>query len=143
MRGNVNLGNLCGYSSFPLFVSANMLGAGTVTMTSVIAGTSSNVALATSSGASMIAGCLVGTNEAQQHVIAVYPNPASDVVTISTGQLQGGEFVMYNAAGQIVLRQQLVQSTTTVSVQELARGVYFYRVTEESGRMYSGKLVRE
>lgn len=85
---------------------------------------------------------LNNTLEAQCHV---YPSPAKDVLQVSLTNIQNDAvtFTLYNAAGQVVIKEVWnVNGTTirTLDVSEFSKGVYLYKVS--GGELnYSGKVL--
>ncbi|MBC7411042.1 MAG: T9SS type A sorting domain-containing protein, partial [Bacteroidia bacterium] len=63
----------------------------------------------------------------------IYPNPATDVVTISTSIFNDkATLIITNVLGQIVLQQALINTTTQVNVRSLIRGVYFVTINNST-----------
>ncbi len=48
---------------------------------------------------------------------------------------------IYNERGQIVRKQEIVQSNTIINFTEFAAGAYFYRIRDKGGVIKSGKVV--
>ena len=75
----------------------------------------------------------------------VYPNPASNLVTISYGDILSAnvEWVLYTSVGQAVKQVTLEKgsNSTEVSLADLPKGLYFYSVTVAGEVLESGKLV--
>jgi hypothetical protein len=72
--------------------------------------------------------------------ISVYPNPAQDVVNIA---LPGGgetHFVIYDASGRAVRSEILTGAVTSVKVDRLTAGIYFYTASTASGELLKGKI---
>jgi|GEM_PF-6555099 len=64
--------------------------------------------------------------------ISVYPNPASNTITLSG--LQGNEEIrLYSDAGRLVLRQKAASAVQEVDISNLSRGVYQLVVTDTRG----------
>ncbi|MBI3134524.1 MAG: T9SS type A sorting domain-containing protein [Bacteroidetes bacterium] len=83
----------------------------------------------------------VGVNE-QTLEYSIYPNPAQKEFTLV---LPGSETVtiqLHNALGNIVLTQTAAK-TTTIGVSGLAKGLYLYTITSQSGLISTGRLVIE
>ncbi len=59
--------------------------------------------------------------------LKVWPNPATNVVTISVNTLINQPVYISNTSGQIVYQQNLQQPTTTIDISQWASGVYFVR----------------
>lgn len=73
--------------------------------------------------------------------IQIYPNPASDVVTIKVNStLIGTDYFVTDAAGRKVLSGRITAETTSLSVRQLATGVYHFSVAGQTG--YTFKVVK-
>ena len=62
----------------------------------------------------------------------VYPNPASDIVTIQSS-FKVKEIEVHNALGQVVLRKQGSQNIETIDVSNLQSGTYIVRIKTQRG----------
>lgn len=90
---------------------------------------------------------LVGVNENEQdnYPIKVFPNPASDFITINYKILpnETAQFVLYNTMGEIVNKKNLFGSfkSLLVHTNNLRNGVYSWSVFFKNRKTQSGKLV--
>ena len=66
-----------------------------------------------------------GLNEAK---VKIYPNPATDYVTVEGGEVKSIE--IYSLAGALVASEK---AENTVSVSDLAKGTYLVKVTTTDG----------
>lgn len=84
--------------------------------------------------------CTVGINENESVGIIVYPNPATDNLTIE-GLKRTSTFQVYNLFGREVLTTQLDIGKNQVEIKNLTNGIYIYRVTGESkvGKLFIEK----
>jgi hypothetical protein len=76
--------------------------------------------------------------------IHIFPNPASKEVTV---QLQhttqaAQQFLLFDAAGRLVLSERQSGDSWRFSVEGLAKGLYFVKVIGEQGVLSSKLLVR-
>jgi len=72
----------------------------------------------------------------------VYPNPASDQITISLSKtLEQQEVVLLNALGQIVNRTPMQSNTLTVSTAHLSPGIYTIQLRNKNGILQQQKLI--
>ena len=62
----------------------------------------------------------------------VYPNPASDIVTVQSS-FKIREIEIHNALGQVVLRKQGSQNIETIDVSNLQSGAYIVRIKTQRG----------
>lgn len=74
----------------------------------------------------------------------LYPNPATNQFVVHSPATFSGKnvFVLLNSVGQEVKRVALTQHDQVISCEELAEGVYFYRIEGDSGALASGKFIR-
>ncbi|MFN0201338.1 MAG: T9SS type A sorting domain-containing protein, partial [Bacteroidia bacterium] len=76
--------------------------------------------------------------------IKIYPNPARDRLQLESSEvLQKGTFVLYNLAGQAMLRQEVFGNAAEINVEDMAAGMYFYRIFEGNKVIAYGKVVIE
>jgi hypothetical protein len=62
----------------------------------------------------------------------VYPNPASDIVTVQSS-FKVREIEIHNALGQVVLRKEGSQNIETLDVSNLQSGTYIVRIKTQRG----------
>lgn len=78
----------------------------------------------------------VGVNDVALVQLSVYPNPASDVINVSADQnLAGYNFQIMDITGRVLTSTQLTGEISTVSVAELAKGNYIYKITNKNNQM--------
>jgi hypothetical protein len=71
---------------------------------------------------------IVGINAGSQksNLISLYPNPASQFVTLhSPADFIGKNYFIYDAFGRVVMQGVINNSSTTLNTQALSAGVYF------------------
>ncbi len=73
--------------------------------------------------------------------LIIYPNPSNGEFSIKTN-ITEVNFVIYNMLGQEVFKKEIFNEESLVKTN-LARGVYYYSVTERGTSLKSGKLVLE
>lgn len=76
-------------------------------------------------------------------VLHLYPNPASNLLTIKTGQYKAGNnFQIFDAAGRSLKTLPVETETTIIDISKLAPGNYFYRLAGKANTMLNeGKFV--
>lgn len=77
---------------------------------------------------------IIAVDETENHdSFSVYPNPASDVVTITVSGKQKTSVVFYNLMGQRVINQDFEsgQALLSINISTLQNGIYFCAVTTE------------
>jgi len=76
--------------------------------------------------------------------VSIYPNPASEEVwvSIADGAWQDAGFVLYDALGRVVRRQEFEGSEMRISLRGLAQGLYFGEVRRKGAVLYSERVVK-
>ena len=78
----------------------------------------------------------------RSNLLSVYPNPASDLITIAVdANLLGKPFEIYNTKGQVVIKGALNSINTTIDLEDYKSGIYFIKVGDE--QQYSVKVIKE
>jgi len=63
---------------------------------------------------------------------SVFPNPASDQITIEANEyLMGSEFAIYNSIGKSVRKGSITTKETIVNLNDLATGIYILRINKQ------------
>jgi Secretion system C-terminal sorting domain len=69
------------------------------------------------------------------HAISVFPDPATNELTIGTGTTAFTSFMIVNPIGSIVVEEQITQPQTTVNVRSLSPGPYYIILNGGEGRI--------
>ena len=73
-----------------------------------------------------------GINELQSSQISIYPNPATDKITIEIAAgLASSQLSIINLNGEEVLTRQITQPKTQIDISNLPSGVYIVRLTND------------
>jgi hypothetical protein len=76
--------------------------------------------------------------------INVYPNPTNGSFYVYVEELSSKPvFEMYDALGKLVLSKELRNQQTMISMNELANGIYAYRIKSNDSLLKQGKLIKE
>jgi hypothetical protein len=83
------------------------------------------------------------TEEAGGLMVSVYPNPAKDLVTVSTTDQNaiGSTLEMYNQLGQRVISQKISQLQFQINIGSLNSGVYYLKIIDGKSKNVT-KLVK-
>ena len=82
----------------------------------------------------------LSTTPFDKNSIAVYPNPAKDLVSLTLpNNTEVSEVVVYNVTGQEVLR---TNQTQNINVSDFANGAYFLKATTTSGATLTKKIIK-
>ncbi len=75
--------------------------------------------------------------------VSTYPNPANELLNITSPGLSHGEVVLCNMLGQAVLMEQVNSKQTVVNIKHLPPGIYLLALTDGEGRRTVHKIVKE
>ncbi|MBS4059789.1 MAG: T9SS type A sorting domain-containing protein, partial [Bacteroidetes bacterium] len=73
----------------------------------------------------------IEANENNVYQLHIYPNPSNEFVTIDlreTLTTEGALFSIYNMQGQLIFRQNLSESKTTIDVSGFPDGIYIIKI---------------
>lgn len=70
--------------------------------------------------------------------VSVFPNPATDRLTVNT--LQGGHITIYNALGALVKEEEAVFKNHIMNIADLTSGLYVLKVNSK-GKTFTKKLL--
>ena len=86
---------------------------------------------------------MVGINELKESKFSLYPNPATDKITIETsGASKGSYLAILNIEGQQLITRQITHPKTQLDISTLPSGVYFVRLTNVKS-VEVGKFIKE
>ncbi|CAM3943403.1 T9SS type A sorting domain-containing protein [Flavobacterium antarcticum] len=79
-------------------------------------------------------------NPFESNSVAVYPNPATDLISIAgPTDTQISQISIYNVRGQEVLKTNVTQN---INVSELTAGTYFLKATSTNGATLTKKIIK-
>ncbi|SNS75923.1 Por secretion system C-terminal sorting domain-containing protein [Ekhidna lutea] len=78
---------------------------------------------------------------AKEDISLVYPNPASSIVSFDLSNSNEAQLILYDAQGANVV-EQTIQTSRSISIQDLKKGTYYYRIVTE-GNVQTGKLIKD
>jgi alpha-glucosidase (family GH31 glycosyl hydrolase) len=82
-------------------------------------------------------------DELAEAQVSVYPNPATDVLNIRLEDVNHTASIeLLDVSGKLVLTLTATQSNTQVPMEELSRGVYVCRISQD-GRTAIRKVIKE
>jgi PKD repeat protein len=113
------------------------------TMTNVytVTGTDANGCQNTDDVTVTVLDCL-GFNEGETTVFSVYPNPASDILTIEReNPSEYSHIRIYDMAGKLVYDQIVTDNPLVINVNQWERGAYTISFTNDDDKMISGRIV--
>ena len=90
-------------------------------------------------------GFALAVNNVSTQTIKVYPNPASDNITIDAGELRGDyNLKIFNTVGQAITESNGVLNGQTLNadVSDYATGMYVIQLKTEAGILNSKVVVK-
>jgi Secretion system C-terminal sorting domain len=74
--------------------------------------------------------------------ISVYPNPVTDIITI-TGLSGNSEIRMMNATGQVVLMKKTLASIYSMNIAAMKPGIYMMEIVSDNGKKSFKKIIKQ
>lgn len=74
--------------------------------------------------------------------VDIFPNPALQTVTVSTGNIQAHLIQLIAPDGKIIVTQQPNSTQETIDISHLPQGVYFVTISWSNGQFASKKLIK-
>lgn len=72
----------------------------------------------------------------------VYPNPASETISIEKAGKPGGRLLIVNSSGQIVIEQEMTSNKEEINLGKMNAGLYLCRYLDKgSGNIYQEKII--
>jgi len=87
----------------------------------------------------------IGAITGHSEIISIYPNPATNQLSIISNNLQLMQIQIENELGQIVLNKLFEKPLRkqTLDINTLPAGMYFYMITTKDEETITGKFVKE
>lgn len=76
------------------------------------------------------------------YTIALFPNPTTNNLVISTEQFEGLHYLIFDSNGKIILNGELQLAETTLDVSNLAQGKYTVTVSNQDSEIQSYHLIK-
>jgi subtilisin family serine protease len=74
--------------------------------------------------------------------IIIHPNPVHDILSVKLPpSVNSAEITIYDAAGKNVLNSNVTGSQSSIDTEQLASGIYLYRITSKQ-KTVTGKLLK-
>jgi PKD repeat protein len=84
----------------------------------------------------------VGIPETSIREFYCFPNPAQETITFISPDGMNGSLVIYNTALSVVY-DHAFSKMAVINSSVLTKGIYFYRLTGENGKVYTGKFIKQ
>ena len=82
-------------------------------------------------------------NAAVSLQVAVWPNPAQDVIRIQADYTGSGKAMLVDYAGRVVMQQNLSTGVNTMAIKQLPAGAYFVRVQWKDAGLQTTKIIKQ
>jgi hypothetical protein len=82
-----------------------------------------------------------GINDALNHKIRIFPNPARDMLTISTDSKFPAVLTITNIHGKYLLSREITDVKTQIDASGFNPGLYLLRIQAENGDVYNKKFI--
>lgn len=84
----------------------------------------------------------VNLTDARNPQVKSYPNPVTDYLVIEN---LAGKVAFYNIKGNVVLEDTITDSTqpSIIHLGNLSKGIYVVEITNENGKVYSQKVIKQ
>ena len=86
-----------------------------------------------------------GINETTPKQITLYPNPATNTLTLNLSQLQklqNASLSIYDIQGKQLLQQNITDTQTQIDISSFAKGIYIVKLQTDKETLQS-KFVKE
>ena len=81
--------------------------------------------------------CILDTNEFETSDFKLYPNPVVSVLNIKTdNNLINQPYTIIDGLGRVVLNSKLNEGDTTINVEQLSKGIYYLKVSDNKARKF-------
>lgn len=77
-----------------------------------------------------------GVNDIYSNTLKVYPNPASELLTVELEDSPDHVLSLYDISGKLVLQVQANEERTEMNISGLQSGIYILKAMDSSGREY-------
>lgn len=87
----------------------------------------------------------LGVNEVKENIGILYPNPASDLITISLQTLGNGHLTVTDLSGKIILDQSVILSNgkSQIDIATFESGMYLFNVSTDDGQSTQFRVVKK
>ena len=83
----------------------------------------------------------IGINETKQEKTKIFPNPASNELTISFDKNTKAKFCLYSIYGKLLKSKQFFSNKTTLSLSGYSDGIYYYSIKSRGEIIKNGVLI--
>jgi len=89
---------------------------------------------------------IVGIEQARDInlICTIYPNPATDLLTLKVENAADEKlyFQLYDIMGKLLVSKKLIDSKTTISMEDIPPAIYFLKVTDNQKVVKTFKIIK-
>lgn len=87
---------------------------------------------------------VLSTDSVKESNFSIYPNPVKDVINVSSQNLvYPCKIEIYNMAGQIIKENYVESKNDIINIQQLASGLYLLKLSDDNGKEFNRKIIKE
>ena len=75
--------------------------------------------------------------------MAVYPNPATDYLTLKVKNSKGLTYQLYDELGRIIIKEKITGRNTRINLDKLASATYFLSVQDKNRILKTFKIIKK
>lgn len=110
----------------------------------VLTGSNDGLCFPTTNVTILVTPCAIGVNELDNNNANVYPIPTKNILNIDfLTEFSSYTIELSNAIGELVLKKELHDKNSTVNIEALPHGIYFYQLSHKNTSLKIGKLIKE
>lgn len=83
----------------------------------------------------------LSVSETQIYIYKIYPNPTTKSITIDSEKISNAIFILKDILGNKTHSILLLQNSTTVNLENIKSGIYFFDIIQENKSVGTGKIV--
>ena len=127
--------------SIPLMISEDNLTADSISLVIVVGGLNASLNTKLWIDNISLVGQPLSVAEKEIFPYSVYPNPTTEIISITPGHSQLLYSVkLFDISGKLVIEKESLRNHTTLDVRDIAKGVYLLELTQEQGK-YTQKII--
>lgn len=116
----------------------------TINTNYVLTGSNDGLCFPTTNVTILVTPCAIGVTELDNNYANVYPNPTKDILSIDfLTEFSSYTIEISNAVGELVLKKELYNKNSTINIEALPHGIYFYQLSHKNTSLKIGKLIKE
>jgi hypothetical protein len=81
------------------------------------------------------------SDEVSASEFKISPNPFNDFISLRTTKSSHFTFVISDVSGKAIV-SQVYEGNAVIETNHLTKGIYFYKMVDDSGKVVTGKLVK-